>query len=289
VLNIILLVPVAIGFGQFRFASRTDDLVRAFEQRAATSPRPALPIRTVSQEDLALLPPPVATWLETAGVVGRRQERTVHLVQRGRLQTSPSGAWMAFEAEQWVALAEPEFLWIAQVKGPAGFELFGRDRYVGGQGSMRIEALGLIPVVDADGPTIDQGALVRFLAELVWYPSAALSANLTWESQDGSSARATLRYRGVEGSGVFYFGDSGDVLRFEAKRYRESELCDWIIDNDPTSFHELDSIRVPTRSRITWGNVDGKPWTWFELELLSITRDRTTPARRMKELPKPGS
>jgi hypothetical protein len=53
--------------------------------------------------------------------------------------------------------------------------------------------------------------MLRFLGEIVWFPSAALSPILTWEAIDGTSARATMRHGGLVESAVFAFSDEGRV------------------------------------------------------------------------------
>lgn len=267
VANIALILPVVVGFGSWRFANRADaavaELANAPVERAAA----------IEPGALADLPAPVATWLERAGVVGRARTASVHLSQRGELQTKPGGGWMSFRAEQWIRTGEPGFVWVARVAGPAGTHLSGIDRYLDGAGSMRIELLSVIPVVDESGPRIDQSALVRFLAEAMWYPSAALAPYIEWEAIDANSARATVRHRGVEARGVFRFNAGGDVIGFEARRYRDEALEDWIIENDPGSFRELDGVRIPARSSITWRADGGEPWTWLHLEVVSLERD----------------
>jgi Family of unknown function (DUF6544) len=66
---------------------------------------------------------------------------------------------------------------------------------------------------------IDQGAELRFLAEIVWLPSAALSPYVEWEAIDVTSAKATMRHRGVPVSAVFYFDERGRFSRLTADRY----------------------------------------------------------------------
>ena len=84
-------------------------------------------------------------------------------------------SWMPVVAEQHVRIDRPGFVWTADVAAGPFLRLAGRVSYREGTGRMRILAQSLIPVVDAQGPQTDQGTLLRFLAELVWYPSAALA------------------------------------------------------------------------------------------------------------------
>lgn len=99
---------------------------------------------------------------------------------------------------------------------------------------MLIKFMSLITVADAKGPKIDQGTLVRYLAEMVWFPTAALNDYVEWEEIDANSARVTMSYNGVTVSGTFTFNDKGEVLNFTTERYKETEgeytLETWSID-----------------------------------------------------------
>lgn len=266
--NVLLAVPIAIGYGQARFDAASDAALADLAAR-----RPLTPSATMRSADLATLPPPVAHWLEEAGVVGRRRTVSVIVEQHGEMQTSADDAWMPFTARQWILTATPGFLWLADVEGPRGLPLVGRDRYLDGRGSMRIELLSLVPVADASGPKIDQGALVRFLAEIVWYPSAAVAPYLHWEASGPRAARATMRIGNIEAVGEFSFDSAWRVVRFRAKRYRADRLEDWFINNDPKAFRVMDGVRIPTHSSITWSGADRKPWTWLRLDIVGLKRN----------------
>ena len=66
------------------------------------------------------------------------------------------------------------------------------DRYVDGRGSIEMRLLGLMPVANARGERLDQGALLRYLNETMWFPAAVLSPYIAWEGIDATSARATM-------------------------------------------------------------------------------------------------
>src|SRR5690606_21654789 len=95
----------------------------------------------------------------------------------------------------------------------------GRDKYYEGKGNMLIKILSLITVADAAGEEIDQGTLVRYLAETVWFPTAALSNYIEWKQTVQDSAEATMSYKETTASGVFTFNEKGDVVDFTAQRY----------------------------------------------------------------------
>lgn len=192
------------------------------------------------------------------------------------MRTTPAGDWMSFEARQWFTTDKPGFVWLADVRGGPGLALAGRDTYLGGRGHMVIKMMSLVTVADAQGEQIDQGAMVRFLAEMCWFPSAALSPYLEWEKIDSVSARATMRSGGVTASAVFTFNEWGDVMRIEAKRYYSrkdsSSLETWVVETEPDGIGQFEGVRMPVRSSVTWELDDG-PFTWMKLEITELTYD----------------
>jgi hypothetical protein len=146
----------------------------------------------------------------------------------------------------------------------------GRDKFVGGKGSMLIKANALVPIVNATGPKLDEGTLQRYLGEMVWFPVVAVSKYVTWEPLDNLSARATMDYMGTSGSGVFYFDDSGNFIRFSAMRYQgnepESKRYEWVLEVD--AYANYDGIRIPSNMRATWRLPDGD-WTWLKLDIVA--------------------
>jgi len=272
------LVAALVGAARRRFARRTNATVRGLLARAREAPSSPL----VAAE-LAGLPPIVRTWLQRSGAVGRPRPRVVHLRQRGEMQTARGGRWLPFAAEQWFTPTAPGFVWVVEVQAGPGVHLAGRDTYVDGRGAMRIELLSRMPVVDARGPEIDQGALVRYLAEMIWFPGHATGPALRWEAIDGRSARATLRDGQTTVSGVFTFTEAGDLLRFEARRYREKTLEDWLVEVLPGGYGELGGLRVPLRTTVSWKLAAGT-WTWLRLEVVGLDESEAVPAGGVRVL-----
>lgn len=269
--NVLLLLATVVGFGGWRFDQSAANAVRGLIARVDGAAPAAL-----LAADLAGLPPIVRTWVSRSGAVGRPRPRVVHLRQRGEMQTARDGKWMPFRSEQWFTPTDPGFVWVVDVTAGPGLHMAGRDEYREGRGSMRIELLSLVPVVDAGGPKIDQGALVRYLAEGIWFPAHATARDLRWEAIDATSARATIQDGETTASGVFTFTEDGDLLRFEARRYHDETLEDWVVEVDAGGHGELGGLRVPLRTSITWKLADG-PWTWLRLEVVALDEDTAVP------------
>lgn len=225
----------------------------------------------IEKEDLEALPECVQKWLESAQVIGKGKINTARLQQKAYLRTTPKGKWMPTEAQQYFRVDEPGFIWQARIKAAPFVHIAGRDKYADGKGHMLIKILSLKSVADARGPEIDQGVLLRFLAETVWFPTAALSSYITWEEINPHSAKATMSYKGVSASGVFTFNEQGDFVSFSAKRYMDSggksTLEDWFVI--ATDYEQLSGVRIPTQGEVTWKLKTGD-FTWFKWKITEI-------------------
>ena len=63
------------------------------------------------------------------------------------------------------------------------------------------------------------GTLVRYLNEIMWFPSAYLSEYIQWEPIDSNSAKATISVHGLTASAVLYFNEKGELTNFVAEWY----------------------------------------------------------------------
>ena len=149
----------------------------------------------------------------------------------------------------------------------------GLDSFVAGSGQMQIWLYHLIPVVNASGPEIDQGAAVRFLSEMIWYPMFACSDALQWQPlADGQSAQVTLTAKGQRVSGTFFFTEEGLPRCFEADRYygESGQLERWLITIDTSSVSSFDGLNIPSRATITW-QLPAGDFTWLEMEVVGLS------------------
>jgi hypothetical protein len=233
------------------------------------------PGNLVTREMLNGLPPPVRRFLENSNVVGRPAVASVRLKQSGTMMTKQGGDWVPFEAEQYFTVDPPAFIWKARMQAAPLIDVAARDKYQNGRGNMLIKALSLIPIADSKGPEMDQGTLLRYLAEMTWFPSSLVSNYITWEPIDSVSARATMNYGGVSASGVFSFTERGDLIGFEAKRYGEFDgkysLETWSIGVG--GYRLFDGYRIPQASEVTWKLKSGN-WTWLRLEITELEFNR---------------
>ena len=273
--NMIVLIGIGLAWGQSQF----NNTLQA-EYAVFLTQQPRQVEQVLREGEITDLPACVQRWMHRSGSINKPRIQSVHLRQEGRMRTDPDGRWMPFEAQQFIGTGAPGFIWAVEVKAAPLVHLSGRDHYIDGKGAMRIELLSLFPIVDAQGPEINQGAQLRWLSELLWCPSAAVAPAITWDSLSTHTARATLEIEGLETSGVFTFNEQGDPLRFEAMRYftqnEESSLEKWIINIDPEGFREFNGIRIPARSRVSW-DLEKGTFEWLEMNITDLLINRPRP------------
>jgi hypothetical protein len=233
--------------------------------------------KIITKEDLVELPEPVQKWLQKSQIMGKERIFTVRLKQEGFFRTKEEGSWMPFKAEQYYTTDPPGFIWYVTMKPVPLFTLKGRDMYYDGRGNMLIKLLSLIKVADASGPEMDQGTLVRYLNEIMWFPTAALNDHIEWEPVNRTSARATVNYKGVSASAIYYFSEDGDLVDFVAERYMEKDGSfrkeRW---STPISgYGEFHGIRIPTEGKGVW-KLDSGDFSYIRVKIVDIDYNNPT-------------
>ena len=140
---------------------------------ALASDRDGAPLPVFTQQQLAGLPAPAARYFEFALTPGQPLVRRAHIRWAGEFFIR--GAWNRFNAAQEYAVHPPGFVWDGDIRLAQFLPVLVRDGYIGGEGVMRGKMAGLVSLVDQHGtPELAAGALVRYLAEAVWFPTALL-------------------------------------------------------------------------------------------------------------------
>ncbi len=264
--NLIILIPFMIAAASWQMNRNYKAEVNQMLPQAGTTNN-----SIITQQMLAALPPAVQQWLQKSGVVGRENIQQIYLQQSGEMMTKQNGSWIPFTAEQYFTTDKPAFNWRATIQPSSFFLMAGRDKYEDGKGHMLIKAYSLYPVVDAKGKETDQGSILRYLAEICWFPSAALSRYIQWEAVDSVSAKATMSYGGITASGMFTFNNDGDMLSFEADRYyvdkKNTTLEKWYISC--TDYKKFNGIRIPSNCEVTW-KLKGGDFTWLRLKITKV-------------------
>lgn len=265
IINAVVLVASILAFGEWNVNRSLQVELRKF------LPKKIELTETITEADITHLPEPVQKWMRQSGTIGMVKPRTIHLFQSGQMKLSSKDKWMPFHAEQWVKLEQPGFIWNTRVGKGTAMQFSGRDMYDGGEGSMIIKLYSLFPIVNERSEEIDQGAAMRFLAEIVWYPTAAMSDFIRWEAMSDTKAKAILNDGDLSVEGTFTFNKKGEVIEFETLRYYDQtrKLETWRITIDENSISTFKGIAVPTRATVTWVLPEGA-FTWYNVQITDM-------------------
>ena len=225
----------------------------------------------ITDAHLTSLPEVMQRYLRYAGVVGKAPIHTVRLKQQGFMRTQPNQGWLPFVAQQYFTTAPPAFLWHCTMRPSPLVWISATDRFSDGHGNMLVKLLSVITLGDARNPEIDQSELQRYLAEIVWFPTAWLSGAIEWQTIDDQSVQATFREQGITGSVILRVNEQGQLTKLSADRYRQEHghyrLAPWSAQSD--EYQQVDGIRIPTTFEVTWHLASGD-FTWFRFKITEI-------------------
>ncbi len=265
--NIVILVVSLISFGHYNFHKQVQQETNTLVNRDKIHNK-----NNITENDIKDLPEPVKKWLRNSGAIGKPFISVGKVMQKAEIKMKPDqNNWMPASAIQYTTIDKPAFIWTVDVKMNWFLNYQGRDKFENGKGEMLIKMNSLINVVNEEGPKLDEGTIQRYLGEMVWFPSLALSPYITWEAINDTTAKATMTYKGTQGSGTFYFNSEGDFIKYSAMRYRGNETNakrhEWILLVD--AYKKFGGIRVPAKMTATW-KLDDRDWTWLKLEITDI-------------------
>jgi hypothetical protein len=213
----------------------------------------------VSDEMLGDLPASVQRYMMFTGVVGTPWINNVVLKYVGKFRQGLERPWMPMTVKQSYTISPPSFVWNARFKIMGLPLLHARDEYKLGRGRMHAKLAYLFTVFDIQGEKLDQGAMIRYLSEMIWFPTAFLGENITWQAVDSNSADVQLVDAGKSVSGRLYFDDDGRPTNFTAMRYREID-GDFALDAWSTpiiGYGVHAGLNLPTQGQAVWNLQSG--------------------------------
>ncbi|MGG6296377.1 DUF6920 family protein [Leptolyngbya sp. AN02str] len=232
----------------------------------------------IHEADLANLPAPIQRYLRYAQVVNKIPVQTVRLKQTGQFKMQPEQGWRRMTAEQYYITNPPAFLWCGSIYLLPWVPIRVEDAFVDGHGSLNAKLWSVLTLVNAGGPQFDQGELMRYLAEIAWFPTAWLSEQITWEAMDEYSARATIKVGEIAASAVLHINDRNQLTCVTAERDR---LDHGTTVSTPwtgifTQYQELNGVMVPTEAEVMW-HLNSGNFTYFQGSITDIEYDAIAP------------
>ena len=252
---------LALWSGTSRWNEETTRIVKKLKQSASKGK-----LETVSFKNFDTLPAPVARYFRFALKEGQPFIHTARISHAGEFNLNEK--WIPFNSEQHFSAIPPMFVWNANMKMNPLMNVLVRDGYSSGQGSMTAKIFGLFTVMNADSSDerLAQGALLRFLAEAAWQPTALLpSENLKWSAIDDNRALATLADAGVTVSLEFIFNDTGEITGiFSPERFYEinGEYKPFPWAGRFWNYEQRGGMMIPIEGEVEWQLPEGHKPYW---------------------------
>jgi len=217
---------------------------------------------------LADLPAPVQRYLSKTLPAGEVLASAALLTQQGEFRLGDaSSAFIPFSAVQHMTVNPPGFVWDADMQMVPLLGVNVVDAYVGGEGALRARLLSTLAVAEAEpSEMLNEGELIRYLAEAVWFPAALLPGNgVTWEAVDDHSAIATLTHADLAVSLLFTFNDEDEIIQVYAEargRDVEGEYVPTPWTGRFWHYQEMNGMWIPTEGEVEWNLTDGDLVYW---------------------------
>ncbi|QBB72650.1 hypothetical protein ELE36_10250 [Pseudolysobacter antarcticus] len=282
-LGIGLLVAAAAGlaaFGRSRWAGATQEQLALLE--AARLPALA---GLYDAREIDVLPGPVQRYFRAVLKDGQPFITVATFELSGTINMSATGeSWKPFTSWQRAVVHHPGFLWngrVAMLPGLAALSTATvHDSYIAGTGTLHAALLGLFTVADVQGGgEIARGELMRYFAEMAWYPTALLpSQGVRWEAVDDSSANATLVDGPISLTLLFQFDPAGFITSVHADARGSGVGKDMVMlpwDCSVSNYQLRYGMMVPTRGEAAWLRLEGRK-SYFVGDLTSLVYEFQT-------------
>ena len=257
VVGVLIIVSFGIAaiYGNYRWQSDTDGL-----RAKLTNGRQTIKPQIYDQREVEGLPDPVQRFFKTVLKDGQAIVAMVKLSQQGQFNLNETEAkWNPFTATQLVMTQRLGFDWDARIQMAPGVNAFVHDTYLLGEGSLHASLLGLFTLANMrNTPELNQGELLRFLAEAAWYPTALLpSQGVRWDAINDTSARATLTAGATTVSLVFQFNAEGAIATCRAEaRYRDKlTAMPWV--GRFWEYSVRNGMLIPLEGEVGWEYPEG--------------------------------
>ncbi len=223
-----------------------------------------------SSKQLKGLPEPVQKYFKNVLVENQPYINTVRLKYIGQFKPGINKNWCDIKGEQYYTTEIPAFIW----NGKIGM-ISAKDGYVHGKGKLVVTLLHLFRIKKAEGRNYDQGELLRWLGESVWFPTNLLpSDRLQWHPINETSAKLTFTYDKMSLFYIVTFNEKDQICKLETKRYYDDNtLKTWI--GECYKYKEINGVKVPTVIKASWHvNKVEHNYAIFHLEELEYNKNQ---------------
>lgn len=259
----------------FKFLS----LQKEYRQEIKTEKSKYTPGKLYPSRNIDSLPLVLRNYLKQCGFI--INEQLTHCSIKWKyayLKMAPDKKWLPLKCDQVNFIPEPARLALMETKLFGFVPIDARDKFQNGKGNMLVKLINLFTVTNANGPEIDTAELVTILAEAILVPAYFFQPYITWEEIDRYSVKGTIAYKNIKASGVFYFNEHNEFLRFETEdRYYNNngkfEKYKW--SAYAWNYKKMNGVSQPVNFMAVW-NMTDMDYTYFKGRVDKIKYNHTS-------------
>lgn len=182
------------------------------------------------------------------------------------LKLNPTGKWVRINCSQVNFITKPARIAYMKAKMFGLIPIEAIDKFQNSKGNMLIKFLNFFPVTNAKGPEMDSAGLVTILAEAMLIPEYLFQPYISWTELNPFTIKGTIRDGELEASGIFYFNEYCELLRFETNdRYYahngKMEKFKWTAY--AWNYKSCNGFKYPSNFMATWSLPTGD-YTYFK-------------------------
>jgi len=234
----------------------------------------------LKEEDIQSLPECIQRYMKYIGCIDKPKISNVHILfgETKHIKDPNSKPTDLRFCEQYNFSEVPyrNFYMKGKMKG-LSFE--GEENYIEGKGKMHIKLLNILSVVNLKNKEIDESALVTYLAECALIPSGFLNKNIVWQAIDSNTVRATIIDNNNSISGIFYFNEIGELIKFvsDDRYYITTEnifvKMQWVAEMGNYRLMNC-GFKLSSYLRATWKLPEGD-FLYFDGQIKDINYNKT--------------
>lgn len=229
-----------------------------------------------SEQEIEGLPEPVQRFFRRNLQDGAPHQSCVRMRETGRIRQLPGQPWTEFVGEEYVVSSTPAMLWFARLRPLPLIWADIRILYLRGRGHKLVKLLSSISSADQRDDATRRATLALYIAQLALLPGALLPGDdRSWESVGEDAARFTILDGELFVSGVFFFDEFGNIVRFESEdrpnlEAKKTTVTRWLVHYaEHRSFGELE---LPTKLDMEW-KLDDRIFRYAEKTIEAIELD----------------
>jgi len=256
ILAVILLIIVVLAILLWQGRSNWSQYISTQQQKVRANASDE--INYINLNEVNALPEPVKKYFHLVLKDGAPVINRAYVSQVGGFRANPeTKEWSKMEAEQYFSSRPRAFVWNAKISIAPGLSINVCDSYINGKGEMKARILSLFTLIDAQNQReLNEGALQRYLAEAVWFPTALLpSQGVVWMELDDHRAKATITDSGISVSLEFEFNQKGEIISaYTPSRYKEvsGKYVSTPWKGSYSNYISVKGYRVPQQGEVEW-------------------------------------